>query len=283
MTKNGFDASFSRRLEQLADDRRRWLEQLADFLARPSHQPHKLEELEALHRLTGYRYRDMMSADYRLTTEWRREHRVIALPPPDEKQDVTLISALKKRRSRRDYLPEPISPQQLSNLLFMTYGKTAARKSWRDETIVFRTAPSAGALYAVDLFVVIHRVEDMEPGLYLFQPGRHQLITMLLGDCRRDLVAGGLDQYFLADAAVVFALVAVTERMFWKYGIRGYRYLFLDAGHIAQNAYLAAEALGLGACEIAAFYDDYLNSLFQLDERQTFLLTMVSIGKTVQK
>ena len=77
---------------------------------------------------------------------------------------------------------------------------------------------------------------------------------------------------------MVLLLTAFPNKIFWKYNIRSYRYIYLDAGHIAQNAYLAAETLNLGACEIGAFFDDYLNSLFQFDEKEAFIVSLITIG-----
>ncbi len=258
------------------------VDRFLNLLSSPGYRKHDLRELALFQELTAYRFAEMVAAEIPVRTQWAESGDEIELPPPRTHAEEAFSEVLIRRRSRREYLARPLKLQAFADLLYFTYGRTASYPSARGYEVALRTAPSAGALYPIDVFVVVHRVEDLTPGLYLYRTKDHFLQGIYRGDCRDDLVRGALDQDFLGDAAAVLLLVAFPERMFFKYGIRGYRYLYLDAGHIAQNAYLAAELLHLGACEVGAFYDDYLNRLFGFDGKTAFIATMVSIGIPVE-
>jgi len=168
--------------------------------------------------------------------------------------------------------------EELSALLRAAYGVTDARTQRR-------AAPSAGGLYAADLALFVRNVEQVEPGLYLYSPESHSLRRVFRdsGAAARLLAGAALDQYFVAEAACWAVLIARTGRIFPRYGVRGFRYLYLDAGHIAQNIYLAAAALELACCEVAAFYDDRLNALLGLDGEQDFVTTTAAVGRKKQE
>jgi len=145
------------------------------------------------------------------------------------------------------------------------------------EGIGFRTAPSAGALYPVETYLTVHAVEGIEPGVYHYAPEPHELELLRASDYRREVAQGALDQLVAARASVVFVWTAVFPRSKWKYRQRAYRYVYLDAGHIAQNVALAAVALGLGSCQVAALYDGECNALLGVDgvEESTIYMTVV--------
>jgi SagB-type dehydrogenase family enzyme len=143
----------------------------------------------------------------------------------------------------------------------------------------FRAAPSAGALYPIETYVSVQMIEGLEPGLFHYGVREHELEQLRAGDFREAIAEAALDQAFLAEAAVVFAWTAVFGRSKWKYGERAYRYIYLDAGHIAQNLALAAVALGLGSCQVAALYDDEVNAVLGLDGKEESIVYMTAVGR----
>jgi SagB-type dehydrogenase family enzyme len=179
-----------------------------------------------------------------------------------------------RRRSLRDFLPEDISFEELSQLIWATQGITGSVFDFR-----LRVTPSAGALYPIETYVVVNRVIALSPGVYHFNLGKNALEQLAGGDFRVGIAASALDQSMGREAAVVFVWTAVVERTKWKYRERGYRYLYLDAGHIGQNLYLAATSLGLGCCTIGAFYDDEVNQLIGVDGRQETAVYLGAVGR----
>jgi SagB-type dehydrogenase family enzyme len=126
----------------------------------------------------------------------------------------------------------------------------------------------------------VNNVAGLEPGLYKFLAIDHALAAVNLKAGIAGRVADACyQQQFVKNCAVTFIFTAVAYRMYWRYGARGYRYLFLDAGHVSQNLYLAAEAIGGGACAIGAFYDDEINRILDLDGREQFVIYVTTTGK----
>jgi SagB-type dehydrogenase family enzyme len=198
----------------------------------------------------------------------------VALPAPEAAGGEGLWALLQARRSVRAYDGQPMSMAEVSQLLWATDGVTGQAGS----TLV-RTAPSAGALYPIETYVAIYAVDGIEPGLYHYQVREHALAQLAAGDQRLAVSAAALDQGMAADADVVLIWSAVFGRTTWKYKQRRYRYVYLDAGHIAQNAALAAVALGLGSCQIAALYDDEANALLGLDGESESVIYMTAVGR----
>ncbi|MCS7282998.1 MAG: SagB/ThcOx family dehydrogenase [Anaerolineae bacterium] len=176
------------------------------------------------------------------------------------------------RRSRREYVPGPLSLEELSVLLHAAQGITEPR--WG-----FRAAPSAGALYPIETYVVVHNVAGLDPGLYHYAVADHTLEQIRTGDLRAELVRAGIGQEMLGTAQVCFILTAVFGRTRWRYRERAYRYILLEAGHIGQNIYLAATGLGLGACAVGAFLDDAVNRLLGVDGEEEATLYLLSVGR----
>jgi SagB-type dehydrogenase family enzyme len=131
----------------------------------------------------------------------------------------------------------------------------------------------------VETYVVIHAVEGIEPGVYHYGVERHELDQLKIGDFRAEITQAALDQEMASRANVVFVWTAVFERSKWKYRQRAYRYIYLDAGHIAQNVAIGAVALGLGSCQIAALYDDEANALLGVDGLEESTIYMTAIGR----
>jgi len=183
-----------------------------------------------------------------------------ALPKPATDGGDGLWGVIRARRSIRDFRREPVSQEQLAQLLWATQGITGGQRGH-----AFRAAPSAGACYPIDTYLVVHRVEGLEPGLYRYDVERAALEALRQGDLSAAIAAACLDQEMAAEAAVVFAWAAVPGRSKRRYRERAYRYVYMDAGHIGQNLHLAATAIGLGCCAIGAFLDDEVNAILGLD------------------
>jgi SagB-type dehydrogenase family enzyme len=198
------------------------------------------------------------------------------LPAPQTQRGAPFWEVLSARRSERDFQTRPLSEQQLSQILWAAQGVTAEQFGQK-----FRTSPSAGALYPVETYLVVNNVEGVPRGVYHYAVEEHGLEQIRQGDHRVTVARAALDQKIAYEAAVVFVWTAVFQRCKWKYRQRAYRYVYLDAGHIAQNVALASVALGLGSCQIAAIYDDEANSLLGLDgiEESTLYMTVVGVKK----
>jgi SagB-type dehydrogenase family enzyme len=161
----------------------------------------------------------------------------------------------------------------LSQLLWSTHGITG-RAGQRE----LRNAPSAGACYPIDAYVVVNSVKAVEPGLYRYVPEDHALMLLRAGDVGSEAAKAALGQTMCRLASVTFLWTAVLPRTTGRYGERGRRYVFLDAGHVGQNMYLAAAALGCGCCTIGAFDDDAMNRLLGVDGKVETTVYGAAVG-----
>jgi SagB-type dehydrogenase family enzyme len=198
----------------------------------------------------------------------------VDLPQPEKADGEGIWGVLQARRTRRTYKPEPLTLMQLSQLLWAGDGKTKEGR----ETFL-RSAPSAGALYPIEIYVMANNVEGLEKGIYHFDVENARLSFILPGDFGEAAAHAALDQPMLAKSGAVIFMTAVVERTRWKYDQRAYRYIYLDAGHIGQNLCLAAQGLGLGACEIGAFYDDELNGILKVDGVEETVVYAITVGR----
>ena len=191
--------------------------------------------------------------------------------------DSGLFDALARRRSLRAYSREPLELGELGALMWAAAGVTA-----RQDGFAFRTAPSAGGLYPIEHYVVANSVAGLEPGLYHYDVLGRALEQLTTGDLRLPIARAALDQRIAADAQAVLVWTAVLERSRWKYGERFARYVLLDAGHIAGNVALTATALGLGSCQIAAFFDDEAAELLGVDPDLEPVVYMSTVGRPAE-
>ena len=178
------------------------------------------------------------------------------------------------RRSIRSFAVSALTLEELSRLLYLTAGITAGLHG-----NARRAAPSSGALYPIEVYVVVHRVEGLEPGIYHYAYEPHALELVRPGDFRGTVVEQGLAQTFLGEAGVVLFLTQILQRMRPKYQDRSYRYGLLEAGHVGENAYLAATSMGLGACGVGAFMDDAINEMLGVDGVEEAALYMLAVGR----
>jgi SagB-type dehydrogenase family enzyme len=196
----------------------------------------------------------------------------IELPRP-EYTGITVEDALKKRRSVRNYSTKPISKAQLSQLLFAAQGVTGKMYGK-----AFRTAPSAGALYPFEVYVIANNVQDLPQGIYHYSVLDHTLEPVKSGDFRSQIIDAGIGQQMLGDAGVTFVLSAIFDRVRYKYGERGCRYVYMEAGHISQNIYLQVVSLGLGSVCIGAFSDEKVNKLIDVDGWKEAVIYLHPVG-----
>lgn len=200
----------------------------------------------------------------------REERRPIDLPQPRFQSDTSVEAALRARRSVREFVASAsLSMSELGQLLWAAQGMT--REPDR------RTAPSAGALYPFECYVVVGAVEDLPAGVYRYQPAGHRLEWIDSGDRRRDLATAALDQQWIADAPVVIVLAGIYGRTTGRYGERGHRYVHIEAGHVGQNIALQAVALNLGTTMVGAFTDDQVARLLSWP-RDRAALYIIPVG-----
>jgi SagB-type dehydrogenase family enzyme len=181
----------------------------------------------------------------------------LPLPAPDRTGDVSVEAALANRRSRREYDDRALTRRELGQLLWAAQGVT-------ERVSGHRAAPSAGARYPLEVFVVVGTpgVEGLDRGVYRYRPARHELSLGQTGDVQSALRAAAVDQAFVEAAAVDIVVCAVDARTTARYGRRGERrYVPMEAGHAGQNLYLQAEALGLATVAVGAFDDDRVREL----------------------
>jgi SagB-type dehydrogenase family enzyme len=196
----------------------------------------------------------------------------IHLPEPKLDGTISVEHALQNRRSVRRFKNEPLTLSELSQLLWAAQGINTPRG--------FRTAPSAGALFPIELYVASGNVTELPAGIYKYNYRNHSLTQSVGGDQRTELSQAALNQASIARAPLVLLFCAVYERVTRTYGQRGIQYVFMEIGHAAQNVCLQAVALGLGSVVIGAFRDTDVKRIAQLaeDEQATYI---VPVGKGV--
>jgi len=223
-------------------------------------------------RMTGgFLDRDSMPEQFKEYTDARKN---ITLPAPATDAGKGLWQVLYQRRSRREFKADPLTFTDLSQLVFATQGVTAKAGGY-----LLRTAPSAGALYPIETYVAVNRVEELDPGLYHFNAVRYSLESLKPGNVSPALSSAALGQTMAMESAAVFIWTAVVARSKWKYRERAYRYMYMDAGHIGENLYLAAAALDLGCCTIGAFFDEEVNAVLGIDGVSETAVYMGVVGR----
>lgn len=192
--------------------------------------------------------------------------KTIDLPEPQHNSRTAIEQALLERRSQRSYAEKHLTLEEISQLCWAAQGVTSPGG--------FRTAPSAGALYPLEIFVAAADVEGLEPGIYRYQPENHRLVPEIRGKPTEALWQAGLHQSAIKQAPAVFVFTAVFERTIRKYRERGKRYTLMEAGHAAQNLCLQGVSLDLATVPIGAFDDSRVARTLGLDEntRPLYLL-----------
>jgi len=196
----------------------------------------------------------------------------VNLEKPRFKGEMSVEEALYRRRSVRDYSPEPLSISEISQILWSAQGLT--------HPYGYRTAPSAGALYPLEIYIHATRVENLPKGIYKYMPSKHSLLLIKEGDFSKELFKASLSQEQVLTAALIILIFGVFARTTSKYGKRGIRYVFNEVGHVSQNIYLQATALRLGTVAIGAFYDEEIKSIVRAEKEEEPLYIM-PIGKPI--
>lgn len=196
---------------------------------------------------------------------------VINLPQPSFKSQTSVEEALLKRRSVREFKKQPVTLREISQLLWAAQGVTEKTKG-------LRTAPSAGALYPLEIYLVASYIDWLPAGIYKYQPDGHLLLKVKEGNYQEDLYKASLRQEAAKEAPAVFVFSAVYERTTQKYGQRGRRYVEIEVGHAAQNIYLQTVSLNLGTVAIGAFDDEEIKKIIDLPKEEDPLYMLV-IGK----
>jgi SagB-type dehydrogenase family enzyme len=203
---------------------------------------------------------------------------IINLPPGRAigELKIELSDLVEKRESLRKYADASLTMEEFSFLLWGTQGV----KSQTENQLTKRTVPSAGARHPFETYLLVNNVTGLTPGLYRYLALDHK-IARLPGreNINQTLTEACLKQQHVKNSAVTFIWVAVPQRTVWRYSQRGYRYIHLDAGHVCQNLYLLAEAIGCGICAIAAFDDDLTNQAVGVDGKDLFVIYLASLGK----
>jgi SagB-type dehydrogenase family enzyme len=190
-----------------------------------------------------------------------QEDVTIQLPAPALDGKVSVEKAIQQRRSVRSFVDTPLTFAQVSQLLWAAQGIT-------DKATGFRAAPSAGALFPMEVYLVAGRVTGLEPGVYHYRPRGHALERLVKGDFRAALCGGALDQSAIREAAVSIVVTGIYERTAGKYGGRAQRYVHMEAGHVGQNVCLQAVALGLGAVGIGGYEDASVRKAILLPDEE---------------
>lgn len=195
---------------------------------------------------------------------------IIKLPAPDREGSIPLETTLQKRRSVRSYQGDPLTLQAVSQLLWAAQGITGQGG--------LRTAPSAGALYPLEIYVIAAKVGGLANGIYMYTPFAHGLIPIVAGEPLPILSEAALRQDVIAHAPAVFVIAGIEKRTTGKYGERGVRYMYMESGHAAQNICLQAVALGLDSVTIGAFSDNEVARIMKM-EKIMKPLYIIPVGK----
>ncbi len=190
----------------------------------------------------------------------------IKLPEPNYDSKTSVENALLERRSVRGYKKESLTLVEVSQLLWAAQGITNKRG--------FRTAPSAGALFPLEVYIVVGDVNDLPEGIYQYKPHKHELLKIADGDKRSELCTAALGQGCIKQCAAVIVFSAVYERTTKKYGERGIKYVHMEVGHAAQNVHLQVVSLNLGTVVVGAFHDNEVKRIMNMTDKEQPLCIM---------
>lgn len=188
-----------------------------------------------------------------------------------------LIEAIRQRRSCRRFTAEPLSLEELSFLLWATQG---VREVVQGGTATRRTVPSAGSRHPFETYLAAHRVTGLEPGLYRYLPVEHRLCFLWADPALpQRVIEACRGQRFAGECAATFIWTAIPYRSEWRYSIIAHKMIAQDAGHLCQNLYLAATAIGAGTCAIGAYDQAAMDALLGVDGRDEFTIYVAPVGK----
>lgn len=203
-----------------------------------------------------------------IAKEYKSKGVRMKLPAVRLESNVSVEEALNTRRSVRQYKKEPLTIQEVSQLLWAAQGKTAG---WGG-----KTAPSAGAIYPLTIYLAVGEVKELAPGVYRYLSDNHELEKVLSKDMRKELTEAAWNQEYIQNAPVSIIVAADYEKMIRRYGKRGVRYVDNEVGHVGQNVQLQGEALKLGSVIIGAFEDSLVRSILGIREEPVYI---IPVGK----
>lgn len=187
------------------------------------------------------------------------------------------LNVINRRMSRRNYTDESITLEELSFLLWCTQG---VKRAFKKKAGVIRTVPSAGAKSPFETFLVINRVDGIDPGLYRYISFNHKLLFVkAIENVERKIGELAYDQKFVGKAAVVFCWVAIPYRSEWRYTTLAHKFIAIDLGQVSQNLYLACEAIDLGTVAVGYYEQKKFDALLELDGRDEFVVLIAPVGK----
>ncbi len=217
------------------------------------------------------------------------ENTLIDLIPPKEFSigNVPLINAINNRKSRRGYTNDPFTIEELSFLLWVTQGVREIDVDRRHGSVgtTKRTVPSGGSRHPYETYLVINRVNGIQPGIYRYLAIEHKLCMISLTNLNlpEKMIECCHDQKFAGRAAVVFIWAVIPYRIEWRYSIAAHKGIAIEAGHICQNLYLACEAIGAGTCAIAAYDQKKIDLIIGVDGKEEFTVYIAPVGKLKQR
>lgn len=192
------------------------------------------------------------------------------------KKEVSLFELINRRRSHRNFLDMPMSLQELSFLLYATQGIQKVI----NPAVALRTVPSAGCRHALETYLCVINVEGLKKGIYRYLPLRHSLLLVRLADTvSKEITTATLGQSFTGRSAVDFIWTTIPYRMEWRYGLASHKVIALDAGHVCQNLYLCADLIDCGVCAIAAYDQQAMDRLVEVDGQEEFVIYIAAVGK----
>ncbi|MCL1993249.1 MAG: SagB/ThcOx family dehydrogenase [Spirochaetes bacterium] len=198
---------------------------------------------------------------------------IYILPPPNLQGSVSVEEAMAVRRSHRLFVDRALSIEQVSQILWAAYGITLPLPAPQLRGGL-RTVPSAGAVFPLEIYLVVGNVTGMAAGVYRYDSSAHSLTMVIEGDVREALTVAALGQPMIRTAPITLIHAADFRRIVAVYGERGHRYTWIEVGHSAQNIYLQAEALGLGTVAVGAFIDGNVSAVLQLPPEEAPLYLM---------
>ena len=242
-------------------------------------------------------YRSFLKDTIRRTVDFRETDQSRGVPPPPIEQpydsatervdlvprerwstigQTDLATAIADRKSHRSYMEEPLSLEELSFLLWATQGI----RMHVNAATAYRTVPSAGCRHALETYLCVLNVSGLDQGIYRYLPVEEQLLVVRRGTgLAGELAAAAFSQSFLGRSAATFIWTAVPYRMEWRYHVAAHKVIAIDAGHVCQNLYLAAQVVGSGTCAVAAYHQEMMDRFLGVDGTDEFSIYLAPVGK----
>ncbi|MEE8398842.1 MAG: SagB/ThcOx family dehydrogenase [Desulfobacterales bacterium] len=203
---------------------------------------------------------------------------LIDLVPPENLAlgEMSVMEAIRNRRSRRKYTGAPMTPEELAYLLWVTQGIS---RPFPGDIGALRTAPSGGGRHPFETYLFINHVIGFESGLYRYLPLDHKLCFLYSDAELIDRISAAFYGQYISNCTVAFIWTAIPYRTEWRYGILSPKLIAIDVGHLCQNLYLAVESLSAGMCAIAAYDQDKIDTLLDVDGKEEFAVYLATVGK----